>query len=171
MEGTLACLDAAYAEASASAACALFPTWEAAAPAEVLTWRQGAAAAYEPGAFYKRELPLLLAVLAQAEHPPATIVIDGYVWLDGQRRPGLGAILHEALERRIPVVGVAKTSFGDAASWCLPVVRGGSRRPLFVSAVVMGAEEAADGIRAMHGRHRIPTLLRLVDRAARAALG
>jgi hypothetical protein len=35
----------------------------------------------------------------------------------------------------------------------------------------MSTEEAADGVRAMHGRHRIPTLLRLVDRAARAALG
>jgi deoxyribonuclease V len=49
-------------------------------------------------------------------------------------------------------------------------VRGGSRRPLFVSAVAMSAEEAAAGIRAMHGRHRIPTLLQFVDHAARAAL-
>jgi len=170
VRGAIACLDAAYADAAASAACALFPAWEAATPARVLTWCQGAAAAYEPGAFYKRELPLLLAVLAQAEHPPATIVIDGYVWLDGERRPGLGAILHEALERRIPVIGVAKTSFGDA-SWCVPVARGGSRRPLFVSAVGMAAEDAVAGIRSMHGRHRIPTLLQLVDRAARAALG
>jgi deoxyribonuclease V len=167
--GAIACLDAAYAEAAASAACALFPAWEAAVPAQVLTWRQGTAAAYEAGAFYKRELPLLLAVLGQAEHPPATVVIDGYVWLDGERRPGLGAFLHEALGRRMPVVGVAKSSFGDA-SWCVPVVRGGSRRPLFVSAVGMAAEEAAEGIRAMHGRHRIPTLLQLVDREARAAL-
>jgi deoxyribonuclease V len=64
---------------------------------------------------------------------------------------------------------VAKTSFGDA-SWCIPVVRGESQRPLFVSAVGMDAEEAAEGVHAMHGRHRIPTLLQLVDREARAAL-
>jgi deoxyribonuclease V len=170
MEGSLACLDAAYSETAAGAACALVPAWAAPAPAAVLTWRQGAAAAYEPGAFYKRELPLLLAVLEQLRRPPATIVIDGYVWLDGQRRPGLGAILHEAMGERIPVVGVAKTVFGDAASWCVPVVRGGSRRPLFVSAVGLCTEEAADGIRNMHGRHRIPTLLQLVDREARATL-
>jgi deoxyribonuclease V len=166
----IACLDAAYSQTSASAACALFPGWEA-ATARVLTWREGAAAAYEPGAFYKRELPLLLGVLGQAEHPPATIIVDGYVWLDAARRPGLGAILHEALAGKIPVLGVAKTSFGDAASWCIPVTRGDSRRPLFVSAVGMDAEEAAARVRAMHGRHRIPTLLQLVDRAARDALG
>jgi deoxyribonuclease V len=167
---SIACLDAAYSETSAAAACALFSDWDAAVPDRVLTWRQGAAAAYEPGAFYKRELPLLLAVLGQLDCPPVTVIIDGYVWLDGERRPGLGAILHEALARRIPVVGVAKTSFGDAASWCIPVMRGGSRRPLFVSAAGMSADEAAMRVRSMHGRHRIPTLLQLVDHEARAAL-
>lgn len=167
----IACLDAAYSETSASAACLLFTAWDAATPAQVLTWRQGVAAAYEPGVFYKRELPLLLAVLQQVKRPPATIVIDGYVWLDGDRRPGLGAILHNALMERIPVVGVGKTAFGDAGSWCIPVARGTSRRPLFVSAVGTSVEEAAEGVRTMHGGHRVPTLLQLVDREARAALG
>jgi deoxyribonuclease V len=168
--GAIACLDAAYSQTSASAACVLFATWNAATPAQVLTWRQGAAAAYEPGAFYKRELPLLLAVLGQVRHRLATVIIDGYVWLDGERRPGLGAMLHEALPERTPVVGVAKTRFGDASAWCIPVVRGSGRRPLFVTAVGIAAEEAAKCVRTMHGRHRIPTLLQLVDRQARAAL-
>ncbi len=167
---SIACLDAAYSDTSASAACVLFPAWEAATPVDVLTWRQGAAAAYEPGSFYKRELPLLLAVLGQIGRSPGTIIIDGYVWLDRDHRPGLGAILYRALAERTPVVGVAKTSFGDASSWCIPVTRGGSRRPLFVSAIGINAKEAAEGIQAMHGRHRIPTLLQLVDREARAAL-
>jgi deoxyribonuclease V len=165
-----ACLDAAYSQTSAGAACVLFPSWEAATAADVLTLRQGAAAAYEPGAFYKRELPLLLGLLQRLEPVPAVAVVDGYVWLDAGRRPGLGAMLHDALGRRVPVVGVAKTSFGDASSWCVPVARGGSRRPLFVSAVGLSAQEAAMGVLGMHGRHRIPTLLRLADRAARAAL-
>jgi deoxyribonuclease V len=169
--GSIACLDAAYTETAASAACALVPAWDTAQPGDVLTWRQGAAATYEPGAFYKRELPLLLAVLEQAPRRPAAVVVDGYVWLDGQKRPGLGAQLYEALARSIPVVGVAKTTFGNAAAWCIPVTRGNSRRPLFVSAAGIGAEEAAERIRTMHGQHRIPTVLRLVDRAARAALG
>ena len=170
MTKAIACLDAAYSQTSASAACALVPAWDAAAPTQVLTWRQGAAAAYEPGAFYKRELPLLLAVLGQVRDALGAVVIDGYVWLDGARRPGLGVMLHEALPERTPVVGIAKTRFGDASAWCIPVERGGSRRPLFITAVGMSAEEAAKSVRAMHGQHRIPTLLQLVDREARAAL-
>ena len=98
------------------------------------------------------------------------IIIDGYVWLDAHRRPGLGAFLHETLAKRVPVVGVAKTVFGNALSWCTLVVRGVSRRPLFVTAAGLNAEEAAKGVQAMHGAHRIPTLLKLVDRAAHAAL-
>ena len=81
-----------------------------------------------------------------------------------------GAILHKALTRRVPVVGVAKTMFGDALSWCIPVVRGISRRPLFVTAAGINAEEAAKGVQAMHGPYRIPTLLKLVDSAAHDAL-
>lgn len=163
-------MDAAYSETAAGVACGLLAAWDAAAPVRMLTRRQGAAAAYEPGAFYKRELPLLVALIEQVETPLETILIDGYVWLDADRRPGLGARLHEALGGRVPIVGVAKTSFGDAASWSVPVTRGISRRPLFVSAVGVSAEHAAERVRAMHGRHRIPTLLQLADRAAREAL-
>jgi deoxyribonuclease V len=169
MSEPFACLDAAYNDSAASAACVLFPTWGAATPLRVLTTRQGAAPAYEPGAFYKRELPLLLAVLDQLERPPGTIIVDGYVWLDAAGRPGLGAMLHRALAERIPVVGVAKTAFAGADAG-IPVVRGGSGRPLYVSAVGIDAEEAAKGVQSMHGRHRIPTLLQVADRAARDAL-
>src|SRR5262245_35099826 len=105
MAEPLACLDAYYTDSAASAACVLFQSWDAAAPLQVLTLRQGAAQAYEPGAFYKRELPLLLAVLELMERPPRTVIVDGYVWLDGGR-PGLGAMLYGALGERVPVVGV-----------------------------------------------------------------
>jgi len=168
--GPIACLDAAYSDVSASAACVLFSTWSAGTPLRTLTSRQGAPTAYEPGSFYKMELPLLLAVLKKVERLPAMIIIDGYVWLDAHHRPGLGAILHEALAKRVPVVGVAKTVFGDALSSCIPVVRGVSRRPLFVTTAGINAEEAAKGVQAMHGPYRIPTLLKLVDSAAHDAL-
>jgi deoxyribonuclease V len=169
MPEPLACLDAAYSDDAASAACGLFADWDAAAPLRILTLRQAAAAAYEPGAFYKRELPILLAVLNALERLPRLLIVDGYVWLDDQGRPGLGAMLHGALGKRIPVVGVAKTRFAGASAG-LPVIRGGSRRPLYVSAVGLDAAEAAQGVQRMAGHHRIPTMLRLVDRAARAAL-
>jgi len=164
----LACVDAHYTDSAASVACVLFQAWDAAAPLQVLTSRHGAAQAYEPGAFYKRELPLLLAVLDRLTRQPGTVIVDGYVWLDGGR-PGLGAMLYRALGERIPVIGVAKTQFAGATAG-IPVVRGGSRRPLYVSAVGIDAAEAARGAEAMHGPHRIPTLLHLADRAARDAL-
>lgn len=170
MPAFIACLDAAYSATSASAACALFSHWEAPAATRILTWRQEAAAAYEPGSFYKREMPLLLAVLGQAEQLPEIIIVDGYVWLDGHGRPGLGAMLHKAFDERIAVIGVAKTRFGDASSWCTPVLRGASKRPLYVSAAGMAMEDAAQHVQSMHGAHRIPTLLQVVDRAARSAL-
>jgi deoxyribonuclease V len=168
MPAPLACLDAHYADSAASAACVLFAAWDAAEPLQVLTTRQGAAAAYEPGAFYKRELPILLAVLDRLGQPPGTVLVDGYVWLDGGR-PGLGARLHEALGGRIPVVGVAKTAFAGATAG-IAVERGGSRRPLYVSAVGIDTAEAARGVQSMHGQHRIPTLLQLADRTARDTL-
>jgi Endonuclease V len=103
--GTIACLDAAYSETSAGGACALLPTWEAAKPLCVRTCRQGIAAPYEPGSLYKRELPILLALLQQLEQHPATIIVDGYVWLDGDHRPGLGAILYQRSPGKAPSSG------------------------------------------------------------------
>lgn len=93
------------------------------------------------------------------------MVIDAYVWLDSNSRPGLGAYLYSALESRTPVVGVAKTLFPGAPA--IPVFRGRSRSALFVTAQGMPPEEAAAHIREMHGAFRIPTLLKRVDRLSR----
>jgi deoxyribonuclease V len=69
------------------------------------------------------------------------------------------------VQRRNPVVGVAKSRFDGARA--VEVYRGGSIRPLYVSAAGLDPEEAAEKIRSMHGRHRVPTLLKRVDRLAR----
>lgn len=123
-------------------------------------------AAYRPGAFFERELPCILAVLAGLDAAPATVVIDGYVWLAaGRTRPGLGAYLHEALGGEVPVVGVAKNPFAGADA--IDVVRGGSARPLYVTAEGVPAADVAAHVVSMHGAHRIPTLLQRVDHLAR----
>jgi hypothetical protein len=94
---TIACVDVDYRERKAArAACVLIDAWESSEP---LTWYAEAADviphAYEPGFFYPRELPYLMAVLRLLPALPGVIVVDGYVWLpDG--RPGLGAHLYEA---------------------------------------------------------------------------
>jgi deoxyribonuclease V len=158
------CVDVQYGEKEATAACVGFHAWSDAAPARELVRRIADPAAYEPGAFFKRELPCLLAVLEPIRAELELVVIDGYVWLDASGRHGLGAHLHEALG--LPVIGVAKTAF-QGATFATSVLRGTSKQPLYVTAAGIDAQVAAQHLRAMHGEHRIPTLLKRVDRLAR----
>jgi deoxyribonuclease V len=152
-------VDVQYASDAATAAAVGFAAWPDAVPAlEHVLQPAARPAAYEPGAFYKRELPFLLEVLAQVEAriPLAAVIVDGHAWLR-EGEPGLGARLHEALGGRAPVVGVAKSAYDGGIA--LPVLRGGSKQPLFVSAAAMDAQGAAELVRRMHGPHRLPTLL------------
>lgn len=163
----IAALDAAYDGGAGFGACALFETWDAALPCALHKVRLDAVAAYEPGAFYRRELPVLAAALKAAQAKPAAVLIDGYVWL-GRYRRGLGAHLFEAIDGASPVIGLAKTKFSDD-DWSLRVLRGRSVRPLYVTAAGMTVEEAAGRVAAMAGAGRIPLMMNCADRAAREA--
>lgn len=121
------------------------------------------AAPYVPGQFVQRELPPLRAVLTGVTGI-ALLVIDGYVDLDPDGRPGLGAHVHA--EFGVPVIGVAKTAF-TAASHALPVLRGQATRPVYVTSAGIAAQDAAGIVRQMSGRFRLPDALRLVDALAR----
>lgn len=164
---TIICLDAAY-EQHASAVAGVYATsWTSEtgeAEAHVVA---GPPPPYEPGEFYRRELPLLLRALRG--RMADVIVIDGYVHLSADGAPGLGARLYDAIGGAAAVVGVAKNPFrGEAFSQ--RVRRGGSESPLFVTAAGCDASAAAALVGRMHGAHRIPTLLGLADRAARRAV-
>jgi deoxyribonuclease V len=164
----LAALDVQYDETArrAASAAVTFDGWEAALPtAEYVAICQNIQP-YEPGQFFKRELPCLQAVLEKIREPLAAIVIDGYVNLGDQ--PGLGWRLWESLDQRVPIIGVAKTKFHSALA--MEVLRGESRAPLYVTAVGIASDAAARHIAAMSGDFRIPTLLKRVDQLARAAL-
>ena len=91
---------------------------------------------------------------------------DGYADLDPGGRPGLGAHVHA--EFGIPVIGVAKSRF-RTATHAVPVLRGSSVRPLFVTAAGMPAAEAADLVQSMAGRYRLPDALRRADTLPRAS--
>jgi deoxyribonuclease V len=91
-------------------------------------------------------------------------VVDGYVDLDPGGRPGLGARAHEALA--IPVIGVAKSAF-RTATHAIPVLRGASKRPLFVTSAGIPRADAAELVRLMAGRFRVPDALRRADQLAR----
>ncbi len=127
----------------------------------------GAPGEYEPGHFKKRELPYLLKLVESSRAHTAeltSILVDGYVFLDAGH-PGLGAHLYDALDRMVPVIGVAKTRYRGAAA--IELLRGASKSPLLITAAGMEPAEAAAFVASLHGEHRIPTMLRLVDRASR----
>lgn len=119
---------------------------------------------YRPGAFFERELPPVRAVLRRV-CGLGLLVIDGYVDLDPAGRPGLGA--HAHAEFGVPVIGVAKSPF-RTATHAVPVLRGQSSRPLFVTAAGLSLTEAARLVRGMAGRFRLPDALRRADALARA---
>jgi len=124
----------------------------------------GHVAPYQPGEFYRRELPPMRAVLAGVDGL-GLLIIDGYVTLDPDGRPGLGA--YARAEFGVPVIGVAKTRFAPAVH-AIPVVRGNATRPLYVTAAGIEPAAAAGLIRAMAGDFRLPDALRRVDSLARA---
>lgn len=143
-----------------------FREWRASTPDHVYETTQDFLEAYIPGQFYKRELPCILKLLDEHELSPDVILIDGYVYLDRQQRPGLGMHLYHALDGRCPIIGVAKSrfySFDENAE----LYRGSSKNPLFVTAAGMDNDRARQRIREMHGDNRVPTLLKLVDRLCR----
>ena len=165
----LACVDVDYRGDEALAGCVLFNTWSDAGSAGSLIEHIVGVAPYEPGRFFRRELPCLLAVLHKAPQRLDVVVIDGYVWLGPERRPGLGAHLYEALEHSTAVVGVAKTKFIDTPA--AEVIRGQSQKPLWVTSAGIDPHLAARYVHAMHGAFRIPTLLKQVDQLCRHGWG
>ena len=92
------------------------------------------------------------------------LVIDGYADLDPAGRPGLGVYAYRVFA--VPVIGVAKSAF-RTATHAVPVLRGTSARPLYVTAAGMPRADAAQLVRRMTGRFRLPDALRRADQLAR----
>ena len=151
---------------SATVAGLLFDDWESDQVAETLLKSIPEVAEYEPGQFYKRELPCLLALIADVKPELETIVIDGFVTLGADQRPGLGTYLYQELGEEIPIIGVAKSRFNQTPAET-EILRGNSQNPLFVTALGIPLTEARHKIQTMHGPYRIPTLLKQVDQLCR----
>jgi len=162
----IVCTDVHYGETQGVAACLLFRHWSDDSPCLEVTEPIEQPVPYEPGRFYRRELPGLLSVIGRLVERPRVIIIDGYVWLGDEFHPGLGAYLYEALGRTAAVMGVAKTLFQEGSA-VRAIKRGKSSRPLYVTAAGMDLNEAAQDVVELHGEFRIPTLLKKVDRLCR----
>jgi deoxyribonuclease V len=166
----IACLDVQYAESGACAAALVFECWESEKPILEKQIYLHKIEKYEPGSFYKRELPPLLELLSHLPSQPDILLIDGYCDLSADGMPGLGARLFEQLPYSPVIVGVAKNRFKGTLH-AKEVFRGDSSRPLFVTSIGITKEEAAEKVAAMHGKYRIPTMLKAVDNLARSSCG
>ena len=171
MNTTIACIDVGYTESeskptTAIAACVIINDWRDTAPASEHVVRVDEVQDYQPGEFYRRELPCIHAVLLELSSPPSYIVVDGYVWLNDENQPGLGAYLYRSLGNEIPVVGVAKNPI-KRSEFATELRRGSSVRPLYITSVGIPIAQAVINIAAMHGPHRFPTILKRVDQMSR----
>lgn len=162
----IVCIDVDYKESQAHVACLVFKNIKDAVPDRVYTILVNDIHDYIPGEFYKRELPCILKVLEIVEEKITLIIVDGYVWLDSNRRRGLGAYLYAHLHEKIPVIGVAKNKF-KGSDHLGEVLRGESQKPLYVTAAGLELETAMKMIDQMDGEFRFPTLLREVDQQCR----
>src|SRR5689334_5584142 len=107
-----AAFDVYYQESHAKAVCILFQTWQDFQPTHTIIKEIRGIAEYQPGAFYKRELPCILKLAEDMDLKQVEVlIIDGFVYLDDKGTYGLGGHLYHALQQAIPVIGVAKTRF------------------------------------------------------------
>ena len=119
-----------------------------------------------PGEPWGRDLPGLLQLLHQHKLSPEVIVIDGFVYSDAQETPALGQFLHHALGGAVAVIGISKTAMKDTPAQ-FEVMREEETRPLVITSAGIDLGAAKARVRTMHGRKRLPTLLKLATRIAK----
>ncbi len=162
----IVCVDVDYKDRQAHVACLVFENISDAVPRRVYTIQVDDIQDYIPGEFYKRELPCIVKVLEMVAEEITMIIVDGYVWLDANKRRGLGAYLYTHLHEKIPVIGVAKNKF-KGSDHLGEVLRGESQKPLYITAAGLDLQKAMEMIRQMDGEYRFPTLLKEVDQQCR----
>jgi len=164
----IACFDVHYQDDVAYAAAVLIEQWTDAEPVDQFLISCDGVEPYQPGSFYQRELRPLGELIQQLPETVDCFVIDAYCHLSADHDPGLGDYFHKLLPQGSVVVGVAKNRFHETTH-AVEVLRGESQRPLFVTSIGIEYSLAADSIRLMAGRHRMPTILTAADRLCRSA--
>ncbi|TQV88753.1 endonuclease V [Aliikangiella coralliicola] len=162
-------IDVQYEHNSSIVAGVLFPDWNSDTVHRTITKKIEGVAPYEPGSFYKRELPCILSLLEEIEETLDAIVIDGFVTLGADHSKGLGMHLYDAINQSTSVIGVAKKTFAGTPEEC-QIFRGTSQKALFVTAVGISLSEAKNLVVAMHGKNRNPTLLKKADQLCRGII-
>ena len=153
---------------SALAAAVAFADWDAPEADRSYTCRIDPVEKPVRGELDLRALPCLLQLLRQHALAPEVILFEGFVHLDAMESAGLGRHLYHALGSRTAIIGVARTPLpGTPAQFELH--REAEAPPLYVSCVGIDLGAAKARLRAMHGKRRLPTLLKLVARMAKGS--
>lgn len=159
-------IDVHYEGNKGIAAGVAFADWNAQSPANTYIAHVENVSEYAPGNFYQRELPCIQKLIDKHLLTPRTVVIDGYVYLDGHIKPGLGKYLYDALKKSTIIIGVAKNPFFGVSDEC-KLFRGNSSRPLYVTCAGESLTAAKHHIATMAGNHRIPYLLKIADQTCK----
>lgn len=160
--------DTYYFDGKARTVCVSFENWTDSIPVGIEFEIINEISEYQPGEFYKRELPCILSLLKRYKlNEVELIIVDSYVILDDEGKKGLGGHLYERLNKSIPIIGVAKSRFQSNKTNVIELLRGDSIKPLYISATGIKLEKAYHFIRSMHGNFRMPTLLKILDTKTR----
>lgn len=160
--------DTYYYDDFAKTICIAFKNWDSENEEAIYSENTSITSEYESGAFYKRELPCILSLLKKINLKESDIIIvDGYVTLNNDGKIGLGGYLYNALDNKIPVVGIAKNGFAAEDDKRREVFRGESKTPLFVTSQGIDVDEIKIALKNMSGPYRIPALLKKLDQLTR----
>jgi len=160
-------VDVHYSVNRASIAGIMFHSWEAPKPVKIYYGNLTNVKDYESRKFYKRELPCILKLIKANNLKPDIILIDGYVYLDGFLKPGLGKYLYDSLKQATSIIGIAKNPLKSIGSE-YQIYRGSSRKPLYITVVGISLDQAKENILKMYGKYRIPYLLKQVDQLCKS---
>lgn len=157
--------DTYYFENKAKTVCLVFENWSDLKELDIFSETLENMKEYIPGEFYKREMPCILSLLQKIDYQSIeAIIIDGFVFLDDNGKLGLGGHLYEALNHKIPIIGVAKSNFATINRDKKELCRGQSNNPLYITSIGMDLDDATEKIRSMSGAYRMPTLLKELDK-------
>lgn len=162
---TIACFDVYYKKDQAKACCIVFETDPTEKTLSTYCQVIESVSGYISGEFYRRELPCILKVYKMIKEDIDLIIIDGFVTL-GNSKKGLGAYLFESLDKKLPVIGVAKTYFRGCENY-VEIYRGKSGKPLYISSIGIDLNYSAKFIKNLNGIYRIPDILKKVDQLSR----
>lgn len=157
--------DTYYHENIAKTVCLGFKDWNVEENYKIYSETISEIEEYVSGEFYKRELPCILSLLSKIDSKEIDlIIIDGFVFLNDENKPGLGAYLYKVLNEKIPVIGVAKRDFDSIEKNREKIFRGTSKNPLFITSIGIDINLASKKIKEMNGEYRIPNLLKELDK-------